>query len=138
MSATSFTRRLRYQVAFVALGFWVSVGCDSTSIPTPPSADAAKRTLDSALSAWKQGETIEKVKSGSPPIEVTDPVWMNGAKLAKYEVQGEGRPSGAQLAYRVKLWLTDASGETSERTVTYEVGTQPILTVVRPIFDSGQ
>jgi hypothetical protein len=135
---TSFTRPPRYRAPLVALCMMIWAGCDSTSMPTPPSADAAKQVLDRALTAWKQGETIEAVKKGSPPIEVIDPVWMHGAKLTDYEVQGEGRPSGAQLAYRVKLSLTEASGKKSEITVTYEVGTDPILTVVRPIFGSGK
>ncbi len=138
MFAKSFPLPPQYCVLSVAVCMMIWAGCDSTAIPTPPSDDAAKQTLDRALSAWKQGETIEGVKKGSPSIEVRDPIWMNGAKLTNYEVKGQGRPSGAQLAYRVKLSLTDASGKKSEQTVTYEVGTDPILTVFRPIFDPGR
>lgn len=109
-------------------------GCGSTSAPVAADQDEAKKTLTQALDAWKRGEKPETLKSASPAITVADRRWESGNKLIKYELDGPSTPSGAQQAFRVKLWLTDAKGKDIQDIAEYQVGTDPILTVVRPVF----
>jgi hypothetical protein len=51
-----------------------------------------------------------------------------------YEVLDGGKPESANLVARVKLSLEDKEGAKSEKTVTYLVGTAPVLTVFRDMF----
>jgi hypothetical protein len=109
-------------------------GCDKTSAPAPADEGAAKETLTKALDAWQRGEKPEALKSASPSIVVSDNRWESGNRLTKYELDGDGKPSGAQQAFKVKLWLTDAKGKEVKDIAEYQVGTKPILTVIRPVF----
>ena len=77
----------------------------------PPNLDAAKQTLERALTSWQKGETLEGVEKASPPIKVSDPKWESGDKLTKFELQGPGSPKGGQQAFEVMLWLTNAKGK---------------------------
>lgn len=87
---------------------------------------ALKTTLD----AWKAGETIDSLKTKTPPITAQDFDWMAGKKLTAYEVVGEGVPQDANLRVEVKLTI-----DGSEKKVAYIVGTDPQLTVFRKAFD---
>lgn len=111
-----------------------SSGCGGGSVPIPSDQTQARQTLDSALESWKKGETVEAMKTASPSILVSDSKWERGAKLSKFEVQGEGKPSGAERAFTVDLWLADSKGKETKEQVVYKVGTNPILTVFRSLF----
>jgi hypothetical protein len=56
------------------------------------------------------------------------------AILSKFEVAGRGKPSGAERAFTVTLWLVDSKGKDAREQVVYKVGTDPILTVFRSLF----
>lgn len=105
------------------------VGCSSD----PPKAaavnvDTAKAALKTTLDAWKAGNTIDSLGSGSPAIVAQDMDWMAGKKLSSYEVVGDGIPQDANLRVEVKLTL---DGDSAEKRVFYIVGTDPKVTVFR-------
>jgi hypothetical protein len=117
------------------LGAFAVAGCGSGPYKSAPvNPDIARDTLNSAMESWKSGETIESLKADSPSIVVQDLDWSAGAKLLDYEVLDDGKPESANLVARVKLSLEDQDGATSEKTVTYLVGTAPVLTVFRDMF----
>ena len=121
----------------LAIGLFAAsalAGCGDTSTPTAANTDQARKTLDSALTAWTQGQTVEAVKGASPSILVEDPKWKKGATLKKFEVKGDGKPSGAERVFAVKLTLADSAGKETTEDVDYRVGTSPILTVFRAMF----
>jgi hypothetical protein len=130
------TRRRACGAALLALASWAgAAGCDGpTAAPDTTPEDTARKTLDSALEAWKKGETVDAVKKANPSIVVSDPRWKDGAQLTKYEVLGSGEPSGAERVFQVKLWLKGEGGKELQESVAYRVGTQPILTVFRSLF----
>jgi hypothetical protein len=114
-------------------------GCGSGP-PKPADPAAAREALDRALTAWKEGKSPESLKSDSPPIVVSDHSWSNGVRLVRYEIEPGDRRAGADQCFQVVLWLEGAQskgksqskvGERREKT-EYNVGTNPILTVVRP------
>ena len=90
-----------------------------------------RRTLRTALDAWKAGRPIESLAGDTPPIVVQDFDWMAGAALVEYQVLGDGAPEDANLRVRVQLTVRDRQDRTTTKTVTYIVGTDPKLTVFR-------
>jgi hypothetical protein len=110
------------------------VGCGGPYQSAPVNVGIARETLSAAMESWKSGETIESLKEDSPAIVVQDLDWSGGTKLLDYEVLDDGKPEDANLIARVKLTLEDTQGAKSEKTVTYVVGTAPVLTVFRDIF----
>lgn len=110
-------------------------GCGSGAYQSAPvNGEKARETLAAALEGWKSGETIEDLKDGSPSIVVQDFDWSNGIKLVDYQVVDEGDEVDANLVAKVKLSLESKEGAKSEKTVTYVVGTAPVLTVFRDMF----
>jgi hypothetical protein len=86
------------------------------------------------MESWKSGESIDSLRQGTPEVVVQDMEWMQGAQLVDYEILGPGEAVDANLLCKVKLDLRDATGKTASKTVTYIVGTDPVLTVFRQIF----
>jgi hypothetical protein len=117
------------------LGTLVLAGCGSGPYESAPvNPEIARETLNAALDSWKNGETVESLKEDSPSIVVQDFDWSGGAKLLEYEVLDDGKPESANLVAKVKLSLEGKDGTKSEKTVTYVVGTAPVLTVFRDMF----
>ncbi|MFO0891697.1 MAG: hypothetical protein U0790_21450 [Isosphaeraceae bacterium] len=131
------TRRATPRVA-LAVGLLCLAGCGQTPAPTAADESEARKTLDQALAAWQQGQTIEALKQASPSIVVSDPNWQQGDALTKYEVVGAGKPSGAEREFTVRLWLAppkaNPKAKEKKTEVAYKVGTDPILTVFRALF----
>jgi hypothetical protein len=119
--------------AMIVLG--IPLGCN-TGPPKPADPAAAREALDRALGAWREGQSAESLKSGDPPIVVSDHVWNRGARLLKYQIEPGDRRAGADQSFQVVLWLQDdkSKGKAKERQekTEYHVGTNSILTVVRP------
>ena len=106
-------------------------GCGSES-PEAHRVDShrARSTLESVLASWQQGETPESWKQKSPEVVVQDFDWQGGAKLQAFAILSE-QPIDANLHCQVKLTMENDKQKTIERTVTYLVGTSPVLTVFR-------
>jgi hypothetical protein len=119
-------------VTIVLLGL---SGCGSGP-PKPADPAAAREALERALTAWKEGKSSESLQNDNPPIVVSDHAWNGGARLVKYEIKPGDRRAGADQSFQVILWLQDdkVKGKAKERQekAAYNVGTNPILTVVRP------
>jgi hypothetical protein len=94
----------------------------------PPRAHEALKTM---LEGWKNGDTPAEIKSGSPSIVVQDFDWMSGHRLLAYEIDGDGKDDDANLRIPVKLTMQSPSGKELKKTVSYVVGTSPVLTVFR-------
>jgi hypothetical protein len=114
-------------------------GC-GTGPPKPADPAAARAALERALTAWSEGKSAESLKDDDPPIVVSDHSWLNGARLLKYQIEPGDRRAGTDHNFQVVLWLEDdktkakgkdKGGERREKT-EYNVGTNPILTVIRP------
>ena len=123
------------QCSFIILIQFGATGCGSQSSMATADQDEAKTALDQVLTSWQSGKTIEDLKNDSPSIIVSDPKWARGDKLKKYTVNGAGKASGAERSFTVNLWLTSDKGKEVREQVQYRVGTHPVLTVFRALFD---
>ena len=65
---------------------------------------------------------------------VQDRDWQQGVELVDYEIAGPGDAQDANLICDVQLTLRGSDGTSTEKTVTYIVGTDPVLTVFRKVF----
>lgn len=92
--------------------------------------EQARSALKSALDAWKEGKSLESLKSASPAIVAGDIDWMQGKKLTSYEVLGDGTPQDANLRVEVKLTF---EGSAEPKKAIYIVGTDPQITVFRAL-----
>ena len=101
----------------------------------PVKVDLARSTLNQVLEHWKNGGNMEDLRKRSPEIVVQEAQWTNGAKLKEFQVIGDGRAEDANWFCEVELTLTKSdSSESTKKTVTYVVGTAPVLTVFRAIL----
>jgi hypothetical protein len=117
--------RISLLVAVTALS-----GCGSSSNAHQPAASAARAALDSALSAWKNGEGPDTLASKSPSVQAVDSHWRAGQKLTSYEVVKE-EPGEGDQRFTVRLAEDDpknkAKSSASTKEVTYVViGRDPI------------
>jgi hypothetical protein len=138
------TRRLLDIAGLTAAALALSAlpGCGSGP-PTPADPAAARAALDRALTAWKEGKPADSLKNDDPPIVVSDHAWSGGASLLNYRIEPGDRRTGADQAFRVVLWLKDdgaavkprgkarAKAKDGQEETEYNVGTSPMLTVVR-------
>lgn len=113
----------------------VLAGCaQGTYQSAPVDAPVARSTLERVLETWKGGEAIDSLRKQSPSVVVQDFDWLNGLELVDYEVLDKGKEADANLIAHVKLSLKDRQGAQFAKTVTYLVGTAPVLTVFRDMM----
>jgi hypothetical protein len=116
-------------MVLVATAGLLAVGCGSATSESTDKAEALA-LLHSVLEAWQLGEKPESLRERPVPIWVTDPAWMRGTRLTRFEIEAnKSQPSGYNLACPVKLWLND--GKKEPRKVKFTIATSPVLVVTR-------
>jgi hypothetical protein len=98
--------------------------------------DLARSTLVQVLEHWKNEGTIDDLRAQSPEIVVQEAHWTNGRRLQNFSLLGDGNAEDANWFCEVELTLTPEAGDVKAKTktVTYVVGTDPVLTVFRAIL----
>lgn len=129
---------VRKSQAAVAPALWMFVlacgGCGGQQVAAPVDPQQARSTLEAVLADWQAGGTPDGWQQKSPKVVVQDFEWASGAKLVSFQIQGEGEAKDANLYCKVQI-VTSSGGQTSPpRVVTYVVGTDPVLTVFRDMF----
>ena len=120
-------------LACVIIGL-LSAGCGPARLK-PVNVDLARDTLTQTLDHWKSEGTIEELQAGSPSIIVQEALWSKGKKLLDYNIVDEGKPTDANWFCEVELILeSENGGEPTKKSVTYVVGTHPVLTVFHAIL----
>lgn len=92
--------------------------------------DVARQSLATFLDSWSKGETVASLQSKSPQIVGRDVSWEAGQKLVRYNL-GDESDDGANLHVKVELVFGTEGGRESSQSVTYIVGTSPVITVFR-------
>ncbi len=82
-----------------------------------PSVKTSREALDTALSAWVNGQPIGPINTVSPPIQVVDTAWWKGQRLASYEVLDEETTKDGLPCFSVRLHKSAPSGEETVRYV---------------------
>jgi hypothetical protein len=120
----------RLGVLAMALAAIAPGGCGSGG-PQPAKRDAARDALRVALDAWMKGGSPDDLTQAQPPIHVSDWRWRSGVKLLRYEIDERDRALGAERRCPVQLWIDAGKGRTVRKSIAYNVGTHPALTVAR-------
>lgn len=111
------------------------VGCGGEQRAKPVDVDLARVTLTQVLDHWKGGGAIADLRKQTPEIVVQEAFWSGGEKLQSYTLIGEPRALDGNWFCDVELTLTSDNGdEPTKKTVTYAVGTDPVLTVFRAMI----
>lgn len=108
------------------LAIGAAIACGTEGPPGPSDSDA-KRALEAALNAWKEGKPCGEIPGITPPTRVVDCAWSAGEKLGDFAIVGEpeGGAPGAPRTYRTKLTMTKPPGE---REVAYVLmGADPLI-----------
>ena len=88
-----------------------------------PRTTVAQNALETALSAWKNGEPYKEIKTAKPAVQPFDARWQAGKKLEEFEILKELPAEGPkQFLVRMKV-----EGDAEPREVIYHVvGIDPI------------
>ena len=98
-------------------------GCGKGYQKYVPASSIARQALDTALTAWKEGQKLERIDDFSPPLQVLDSRWLKGRVLHDYEILGEVHQEGPRC-FTVQMVL---DGPLQEQKVRYYVfGIEPL------------
>ena len=110
-------------------------GCGGQQRAKAVDADLARATLTKVLDHWKNGSAIDELRKQSPEIVVQEAFWSGGRALQEYAIISAARAEDANWFCDVELTLAPENGDKpTKKTVTYAVGTDPVLTVFRAMM----
>jgi hypothetical protein len=108
----------------------IPFGCGGPSRhPSPPAAEA-RRALETALDAWKQGR-VKSLNARTPPVRLVDQDQAAGRSLNAYRLTGEPEAVGPTLNFPVELTLRDRRGASRSVSTVYQVALEPDVAVFR-------
>jgi hypothetical protein len=91
-----------------AFGLLASAGCASSDTKYVPSSSSARKALETALTAWQNGQAPGRIDSVSPAVQVVDSKWKSGQKLESFEILDEEDAEGPRW-FSVQLKIQNAS-----------------------------
>lgn len=101
-----------------------SSGCGGGKQSYVPPQALARQALETALTAWKNGQPVGAIEGGPAPIQVLDSDWYKGHKLDGFEILGDENAADGKRWFSVRLDLQKPRGT---RTVRYLVtGKSPL------------
>ncbi len=110
-------------IALVGCGWLVGTKLSEEEV------EQSQRLLISVLDAWKTGQA-HTLASQTPPIRFQDDDYMAGWRLADYQLVNPKQQIQSFRDVPVQVNLIDRQGKPLQKTVTYQVGLDP-LTVQR-------
>lgn len=108
----------------------VTSGCGDNSLPDESDPDAACAALRTALDAWKNGEEVQRLEDGDPPVYFTDMSHLRGAKLESYVIDSKTQRFGLSIICKADLTIRDENGQSKQKTATYQIDTQDAVVIV--------
>jgi hypothetical protein len=116
---------------FLALAACLGCGSGGTD-QFLPSENVSRKALETALTAWQNGQPMDQVGNASPAIQVAEPRWQAGQKLGGYEIVKEESEAGHTF-FSVKLKLKSQPREQVVRYVV--VGKDPLWVYTEEEFN---
>jgi hypothetical protein len=96
-------RKVCSSIAAMAALLTAMAGCDATgNARHVPDADLARTSLQTALTAWRDGRPCEPI-AGPPAIQVSDSRWRDGQQIAAFEIGEEQADGDETRQFPVKL-----------------------------------
>ena len=105
-------------------------GCAARTSAVADTSAHAKYVLVAALDSWRTGK-VATLTSRKPAIRFVDDDQRAGLELADYEFENEAAPILPFQNVKIVLSLRNKQGQVSQKAVTYQVGVEPGLTVLR-------
>jgi len=103
-------------------------GCGRGAQSFVPAEATARKALETALTAWKNGRAVGAIEGGDLPIQVLDSAWYKGHKLDSFEVLGDETDADGKRWYTVRLHMRKPPGT---QTVRYLVTGRAALWIYR-------
>jgi hypothetical protein len=85
-------------------------GCGTGNAQFTPRGDEARVALETALSAWRDGQPCDRVQA-TPPVRVIDSNWRDGQQIEKYEILREDDGQDGTKLFSVRLSSKKPKGE---------------------------
>jgi hypothetical protein len=95
----------RWIVLILPLALAVGGGCGNRTPNQVPSSGDGRQALETALTAWQNGQAVDKLDNASPPIQVVDSDWSKKQQLTKYEILEEIPRTDGRRSFKVRLYL---------------------------------
>ncbi|WZO99269.1 hypothetical protein EP7_000868 [Isosphaeraceae bacterium EP7] len=123
---------MRTLILWPALMAALAAGCsgDAGSAAGKYDSARAREVLTVALDAWKGG-TARDLTRLRPPIRFVDDDHKAGFRLERHQLAEPDQPIQPYASVPVDLTLRDASGASIRRRVSYQIGLEPGLSVLR-------
>jgi hypothetical protein len=102
-------------------------GCGwfSKRAATEQEVEESRIALTTALEAWKSGR-LATLASQKPPIRFQDDDCVSGWQLMDYQFANPAEKIQRFANVKVQVELKDSQGKSVRKTVTYQVGLDPI------------
>ena len=101
-----------------------SSGCESSTARYAPPADVARKSLEAALTAWRDGRPFGPIET-TTPVRVADSLWQGGRQLAAFQIgEEQANADGTKRWFAVKLTMKKTNAVQDARYVVY--GRDPV------------
>lgn len=117
-------RRVAVLAGSSLLLLWGAGGCGTGGSEGLPPDDVARRSLEAALTSWRDGGKPGPVPGAQPPAEVHDTPWSLGDRLSSYEIVEEHKSPG-EMKFSVRLSL--AKPDRVQEVEYYVLGRDPVM-----------
>ena len=109
----------------------LTAGCAKQALPVSD-VEQATALIKQTFDDWKAGASLADQRDKSPPVYVAEELWLNGASLEEYELDGPGEVIGTNVRFHVTLECAGDRGKASkDRQLKYLVTTTPACTIAR-------
>ncbi|HEY7326086.1 MAG TPA: hypothetical protein VH592_00495 [Gemmataceae bacterium] len=95
---------IRFIILVLPLALLASGGCGWRK-RNIPSTGTAREGLETALTAWQNGQQVGRIETDSTPVQVVDSSWGKGQKLTGYEILEEVTREDGRRCFKVRLQL---------------------------------
>jgi len=126
-----FARRCVSPWFFVLALAVAAPGCGRGVAAPQSDTEAATALLDRSLRQWKEGRTVADLRGESPPIYVSEELWLKGSQLVDFTIDQDGELFGTNVRFHVTVSVADPKGKESKQAVKYLVTTTPAMTIAR-------
>lgn len=124
-------RRNVLGVGVLCLMACLVAGC-AKQAPQVSDVEQATVLIKQTFDDWKAGASHATQRDKSPPVYVAEELWLNGANLKEYELNGPGEVFGTNIRFHVTLKCAGSgSNELNGRQLKYLVTTTPACTIAR-------
>lgn len=118
----------RTPIGFALLVLLAIAGCGQ-SLPPPADSNRAHEALVKALDAWRDGGTVESLRTASPAIYFNEPRFKSSTRIVEYRIESEWA-NGLSWFCQVVLTLKTEDGQTVQGQTGYCIDTDPAFVIV--------